>query len=282
MSDATFSRPGRPFLPRASDQDFADTPAPDPNLPEGASRFGPLPDPLLELARLIGESDPFALRKEREQWKDDGLAGPHAPSDRLAGEGGRTRLPDDRVGPYGAPPETPWPDHRRNDYPAKDGARGDFDRPDYTASSGLREEFERQHLSSQDRSGTETERRDSGRRDSLEREFEQQNFPRFDPPASGSLEKEFERQNFSRQGSSERDGGNREFDRQNFSRQGSSERDGGHRESERQNLSRQSSSERDGDHREFDRQGFSRREVLGTRWRSPGIRATEFVATEFL
>ncbi len=67
MSDGTYNRPQRLFDPRGQDSRGPDSRGQDsrvqdPRGPDfrGAERRGPTSDPLLELARLIGQSDPFA------------------------------------------------------------------------------------------------------------------------------------------------------------------------------------------------------------------------------
>jgi cell division septation protein DedD len=64
MSDGSFPRPQRPFFPRPTDPRDRDQPAPD--------RRGPASDPLSELARLIGQSDPFAPVPPRPAGRDPG------------------------------------------------------------------------------------------------------------------------------------------------------------------------------------------------------------------
>src|ERR1700730_18072665 len=59
MSDGTFTRPPRLFEPRMSDSR-----APDPQMTD---RRGPVSGPLLEHAPLIGQSDPFAPARGRDQ-----------------------------------------------------------------------------------------------------------------------------------------------------------------------------------------------------------------------
>jgi cell division septation protein DedD len=75
MSDGTFTRPPRLFEPRMSDSR-----APDPQMTD---RRGPVSDPLLELARLIGQSDPFAPARGRDQSPGAGTErGGHDPMER--------------------------------------------------------------------------------------------------------------------------------------------------------------------------------------------------------
>src|ERR1700722_16479552 len=72
MSDGTYNRPQRLFDPRGQDSRGPDSRGQDsrvqdPRGPDfrGAERRGPTSDPLLELARLIGQSDPFAPGRGR-------------------------------------------------------------------------------------------------------------------------------------------------------------------------------------------------------------------------
>jgi cell division septation protein DedD len=66
MSDGTFTR-SRLFEPRMPESRAADRPM--------ADRRGPTPDPLSELARLIGRSDPYAPAQGRDQSGRDQLRG---------------------------------------------------------------------------------------------------------------------------------------------------------------------------------------------------------------
>src|SRR5258708_9788851 len=64
MSDGTFTRPQRMFEPRTPDSRASDAQMTD--------RRGPAADPLLELARLIGQGDPFAPARGRDPSRDTG------------------------------------------------------------------------------------------------------------------------------------------------------------------------------------------------------------------
>jgi SPOR domain len=60
MSDGTFSRTPRPYVARATDARDRDPRSPDRQAAERQADDGASGDPLAELARLIGQSDPFA------------------------------------------------------------------------------------------------------------------------------------------------------------------------------------------------------------------------------
>jgi cell division septation protein DedD len=74
MSDGTYTRSLRPFEPRVPESRAADQPTMD--------RRGETPDPLQELARLIGRSDPFAPAQRGDQPRGnerDSSEAPRAP-----------------------------------------------------------------------------------------------------------------------------------------------------------------------------------------------------------
>src|ERR1700680_2663959 len=80
MSDGTFTRPPRLFEPRMSDSRTSDSRTSDAPMTD---RRGPASDPLLELARLIGQSDPFAPARCRDQSRGTGTErGGHDPMER--------------------------------------------------------------------------------------------------------------------------------------------------------------------------------------------------------
>jgi len=101
MSDGRF--PQRPFFPRPPDPRDRDQPVPGERAsdPSRSDRHGPATDPLIELARLIGQSDPFAP----------------VPPHPIA------RDPHDQVPPI-RPPARDFP-------PAQDRYAADFGRQDY-------------------------------------------------------------------------------------------------------------------------------------------------------
>jgi SPOR domain len=76
MSDGSFPRPQRPFFPRPTDPRDRDQPAPDQRASDPSDRRGPASDPLSELARLIGQSDPFAPLPPRAAARDPGGQAP--------------------------------------------------------------------------------------------------------------------------------------------------------------------------------------------------------------
>ena len=127
MSDGTYNRPQRLFDPRGQDQRGQDSRAQD--------RRGPTSDPLLELARLIGQSDPFAPVRGRAT---DAPHGGFDSQDRAPVD----RAPADRP-PFIRPPsrdyapsqdqsfqDRSFQDRPYGDHPAQDRYEPDFGRRD--------------------------------------------------------------------------------------------------------------------------------------------------------
>ena len=129
MSDGTYNRPQRLFDPRGQDQRGQDSRAQD--------RRGPTSDPLLELARLIGQSDPFAPVRGRA------TDAPHGGFDSQTGDRAPVdRAPADRP-PFIRPPsrdyapsqdqsfqDRSFQDRPYGDHPAQDRYEPDFGRRD--------------------------------------------------------------------------------------------------------------------------------------------------------